>query len=132
MSPKLSIREPLLDEETEAKLRVELSELWLSGMKGKDIAKKLHFGEYTLKVNGKRLWNPYANIRPEYVYFYRQKFAKKNPELFPIRHKPAFARNTPSANRTLRKTRYKVHPEEIGPAFVKVHFKIKNEEQKHS
>jgi hypothetical protein len=90
------IRQPLLKPEVEDKLKGELSELWLTGMKGRDIAQKLHFG-----VKGK----PYEKLKPEYVYYYRQKFAKKSPELFPLRIDPPFAQKT---------SRYKHAPEELG------------------
>ena len=40
MSHKLSIRQPLLDEDVEETLKAELSKLWLAGKKGKDRFKR--------------------------------------------------------------------------------------------
>ena len=104
------VRQPLLEPEVEAQLKGELSYFWLNGksgkkMLGKEIAKELKFG-----IEG----SLYEKVKPHYVYYYRQKFAKNNPELFPLRKKPAFAKKTLSACKSLRKSRYKVHPEEIG------------------
>jgi len=90
------VRQPLLKPEVENKLKNELSKHWLAGMKGKDIAQELTFG-----VKG----SPYEKLKPCYVYYYRQKFAKDEPELFPIRNKPPFAQG---------ERRYKVEPDEIG------------------
>jgi len=98
------VRQPLLEKEVEEQLKDELSELWLAGKKGREIAQELNFSEPTIQVNGKEVKNPYAKVRPEYVYYYRQKFAKESPELFPIRRKPSFAQG---------EQRYKVAPEEL-------------------
>jgi len=89
------VRQPLLNPKVENKLKNELSKRWLAGMKGRDIAQELKFG-----VKG----SPYEKLKPCYVYYYRQKFAKDEPELFPIRNKPPFAQG---------ERRYKVEPDEI-------------------
>ena len=49
--------------------------------------------------------SPYKKVKPAYVYYYRQKFAEEEPERFPLRKEPSFAKG---------ERRYKVHPEEIG------------------
>ena len=54
------------------------------------IAKELNFGEPTIEVNGEKKENPYAKVKPEYVFFYRQKFK------LPLRKKASFAKTTDS------------------------------------
>lgn len=98
-------RESILNDEVETQLKAELSVLWLKGVQGKVIAQELQFG-----VKG----SPYEKVKPEYVFFYRQKFAKDNPELFPLRRKASFAKNTASRRDGLRKSRYCVQPEDLG------------------
>ena len=116
------VRQPLLKPEVEDKLKNELSKHWLAGMKGKDIAQELTFG-----VKG----SPYEKLKPCYVYYYRQKFAKDEPELFPLRQAPSFAKNTLSANRNLRRTRYKVQPDEIGLIEPEEFIELLNEKLPH-
>jgi hypothetical protein len=89
-------RQPLLKPEVEEQLKDELSQLWLMGMTGKNIAQDLQFG-----VKG----TDYEKLKPHYVYYYRQKFAEKNPDLFPPRNEPPFAKD---------ESRYKHPPEELG------------------
>ena len=62
MSAKLSIRQPLLDEEVEAQLMAEMKSLWLLGMPAKvgglpgeklkcaEIAEKLNFGKEIIEI----------------------------------------------------------------------------------
>ena len=95
----LSIRRTLLKPKIEEQLKGELAESWSKGKTGKEIATKLQFG-----VKG----TIYEKVKPSYVYYYRQKFAKDAPEFFPTRKDPAFAKNTPSARDGLRRSRYKM------------------------
>ena len=107
-------RQSILNDEVEDQLKGELSKLWLSEnpkLLGKEIAEKLQFGK-SIMVNKKET-NPYFKVKSEYVFFYRQKFAKENPELFPLRKKASFAKTTNSAKPGLRKSRYKVRPENL-------------------
>ena len=92
-------RHSILKPEVEKQLKGELSELWLTGMKGKEIAKELEFGVEDSK---------YEKVNPEYVFFYRQKFK------LPLRKKASFAKTTDSKRDGLRKTRYRVRPEDLG------------------
>ncbi len=91
-------REALLSPEDEVHLAEKMLPLWISGEKGKEIAKKLGFG-----IPGTIL----AEVKPRYIYYFRQKFNKgeyineqgkvKNTHLkqfggkFPVRKKPSFA-----------------------------------------
>lgn len=59
------VRQPLLKPEVEATLKSAFTDLWLEGKNGAYIADKLEFG-----VPG----SPYEKVKPNYVYFYRQKF----------------------------------------------------------
>lgn len=86
-------RQPLLTPEQEEELTNKMSELWDNGFTGKQIAEILNFGEV----------GPYEKIKPEYVYYYRQKLN------LPRRQKPKFSKTDPN----LRNERYKVSPEEI-------------------
>ena len=52
------------------------------------IAEKLQFG-ISVMVNKKET-NPYVKVKPEYIFFYRQKFK------LPLRKKASFAKNTDS------------------------------------
>jgi hypothetical protein len=72
-------KDPLLTEEEEEQLKYELGELWNKGLKGREIAKQLGFGEEG---------TIYENLKLEHVYFYRIHFGlrrhkkrtmKKNP-----------------------------------------------------
>lgn len=83
-------RQALLTPEVEEQLKQDFLPLWRSGFSGSDIAEKLQLG-----VEG----SPYEKVKPNYVYFYRQKFK------FPIRRKPSFG---------LGEQRYKVAPEDLG------------------
>lgn len=76
--------------------------LWLSGLSGKAIVEKLHFG-----VKG----TAYEKVKRNYVYFYRLKFQKLHqdypdefPLSFPPRKKPAFA---------IGEHRYNVSPDDL-------------------
>ncbi len=113
MSYKLNImsfrRESLLNTEVEKQLKGKMSKLWLSKnpkYSGKEIAEKLQFG-VSVMVNGKET-NPYAKVKSEYVFFYRQKFE------LPLRKQASFAKTTKSKRLGLRKSRYKVQPEDLG------------------
>jgi len=90
------VRQPLLNAAEEDKLMAEMRPLWLTGIPGKNIAQKLRFG-----AKG----TPYKKVKTSYVYYYRQKFAKKDPDGFPIRKHPSFAQG---------EQRYKHPPEELG------------------
>lgn len=92
-------RESILNDEVETQLKAELSVLWLKGVQGKVIAQELQFG-----VKG----SPYEKVKPEYVFFYRQKFN------LPLRRKASFAKTTASRRDGLRKSRYCVQPEDLG------------------
>jgi len=121
MESKLSIRQPLLDEEVEAQLMAEMKPLWLRGMpaevgglsgkklKCSEIAKKLNFGKEKIEIIDEEgqvqtVENPYVKLRPEYVPYYKLKFAKVEPNSFPLRQKPRFAQG---------EHRYKVSPKEL-------------------
>ena len=121
MKSKLSVRQPLLDEEVEAQLLVEMKQLWLQGMSPKvgglpgeklkcsEIAEKLNFGKEKIEITdaeGKvqKIDNPYAKLKAEYVPYYRQKFAEVDSSSFPLRQKPRFAQG---------EHRYKVSPTEL-------------------
>ena len=102
-------RHSILNDEVDNQLKTELSPLGLSEnpkLLGKEIAEKLQFGK-SIIVNKKET-NPYAKVKPEYVFFYRQKFK------LPLRKKPSFAKTTDSKRDGLRKTRYCVRPEDLG------------------
>jgi len=102
-------RQSILKPEVEDQLKSELSKLWLSEnpkLLGKEIAEKLQFG-ISVMVNKKET-NPYVKVKPEYIFFYRQKFK------LPLRKKASFAKTTDSKRVGLRKSRYKVHPEDLG------------------
>jgi integrase len=99
--------QPLLTLEVENQLKVEMFPLWDKLIKGPEIARKLQFG-----VEG----SPYEKIKPEYIYYFRQKFntSKYNSDgkteneffgKFPPRKRPSFAQG---------EMRYKVHPDELG------------------
>ena len=113
LSYKLNVmsfrRESLLKPEVEKQLKIEMSKLWLSEEPkylGKEIAEKLQFG-VSIIVKGKET-NPYVKVKPEYVFFYRQKFK------LPLRKKASFAKTTESKRLGLRKSRYRVQPENLG------------------
>ena len=102
-------RQPLLNAEDETQLKEEFLPLWLSGMKGKQIAQELQFG-----VKGTK----FAKVRPHYIYFFRQKFnddeAEENKEYFgkfKLRRKAPFAKGT---------SRYKNQPKDLGLMPVEV------------
>ena len=58
------VRQPLLNTEQTEQLKAEVEELWKQGYDGQYIARRLGFGE-----KGK-----YQKLKPQYIYFYRQKF----------------------------------------------------------
>ena len=102
-------RQPLLSPEIEDRLKTEMKPLWDAGLYGGQIATILEFG-----IPG----TAYAKVKPNYVYFYRQKFEKefqeeKSPISFPIRQPPRFAKDA-ERYADLRATRYKKIPEEFG------------------
>ncbi|MFC1487254.1 hypothetical protein ACFLRN_06180 [Thermoproteota archaeon] len=95
-------RESLLTPKEEVELMIDMFTPWSRGMKGSNIALKLQFG-----VEGSK----YEKLKPEYVYFYRQKFERLHqaepeefPLSFPIRVKPKFAQG---------EQRYKHAPEDV-------------------
>ena len=121
MKSNLSVRQPLLNEEVEAQLMAEMKPLWLQGMpaevgglpgkklKCSEIAEKLNFGKEKIEIideEGKvqKVDNPYAKLKAEYVPYYRLKFAKAEPDSFPLRQKPRFAQG---------EHRYKVSPTDL-------------------
>jgi len=94
-------KQALLTKAEEHQLKTEMLPLWLSGMKGKNIAEKLQLG-----VEGTK----YAKVRQDYVYFYRQKFNDDETDKeffgkFVIRNNSPFAKGT---------SRYKVQPDVLG------------------
>jgi integrase len=84
------VRQPLLSPEVEAKLKEQMKRKWLSGMPGKQIADELGFGKHGTS---------YEKVKPNYIYFYRQKFN------LPTRNDPPFEKGT---------HRYKKRPKELG------------------
>ena len=109
------IRKALLNPEDEEKFKIEFSELWLSEKpkySGSEIAEKLQFG-----VEGTK----YEKLKPEYVYFYRQKFG------LPIRKKPSFGKTKEAKDAGVRTSRYKVKPKEIKLISAKEFIKMLNE-----
>lgn len=82
-------RQPLLKPEVETQLKKDMSKLWSQGISGRVIATQLNFGKSgTL----------YEKVKPEYIYFYRQKFN------LPLRQKPPFAKG---------ESRYKNSPKKL-------------------
>ena len=118
-------RQSLLKPEVEEELKVKLGELWLSKksnnkpeFSGQEIAEMLKFGK-SIIVNKKET-NPYAQIKPEYIFFYRRKFN------LPLRKKPSFGKTPDAKEAGLRKTRYKVRPEDLGLITTKAFIKLLN------
>ena len=110
-------KQALLNKDDEFKLKTRMLPLWLDGTSGKDIAKELQFG-----VKG----TIFAKIKPNYIYFFRQKFnddeAEDNTEFFgkfPIRRKAPFAKG---------ETRYNQQPKEIGVMTIETFMSTLNSE----
>ncbi len=98
-----SFRKSLLTPEVEEKFRKDMHPLWLAGMSGSKIAKKLDF-----EVIG----SPLEKVKLNYPYFYRLKWQKqhiKEPKKYPLiflrRKDPAFE---------IGYQRYKHHPDDLG------------------
>lgn len=84
-------RQDLLEPEVQEQLKDEMAEYWSAGLKGRQIAEVLEFG-----VPG----SIYELIKPEYFYYFRQKFG------LPRRNEnPPFAQG---------EQRYKVLPDDLG------------------
>ena len=75
----LFTRQALLNPEQEDNLKAQMLPLWNSGMPAKDIAQSLQFG-----VKGTQ----FEKVLPQYVYYYRLKFNKKDPQSFLHRKLP--------------------------------------------
>ena len=120
------VRQSLLKPEIEEELKEIIDILWNSKnpdtdkyeYSGQEIAEMLKFGKSIL-VNKKET-NPYASLKPEYIFFYRQKFK------LPLRKKASFAKTTDSVEAGLRKTRYKVEPEDLGLISTKAFVELLN------
>jgi hypothetical protein len=81
-------RQPLLTKEEEDELKVKMRYRWKKGMKGKEIAEELGFGEPGI----------YEKLKPNYIYYYRQKLN------LPPRNEPPFPKDSP---------RYKKQPTKL-------------------
>jgi hypothetical protein len=73
-------KDPLLTEEQEEQLKIELGKLWDEGVIGREIARRLRFGEEGTS---------YENLNANHVYFYAQHFGfKRRRKLYNMKHPP--------------------------------------------